>query len=99
MIFPTKHAIGVTSDKGVELLIHIGIDTVKLEGKFFDSFVKVGDEVQIGDVLVKFDKESIEKEGYDLTTMFVVSNTADYKDILPTKTGKVKAGEEILRTV
>ncbi|AQR96720.1 beta-glucoside-specific PTS transporter subunit IIABC [Clostridium saccharoperbutylacetonicum] len=99
MVFPTKHAIGVTSDKGAELLIHIGIDTVKLEGKFFEALVKVGDEIEIGDVLVKFDKEAIEKEGYDLTTMFVVSNTADYKDVLPTKTGEVKAGEEIIKTI
>lgn len=99
MLFPTKHAIGVTSDSGAELLIHIGIDTVKLEGKFFETFVKVGDEVKKSDLLVKFDKEAIEKEGYDLTTMFTVSNTADYNDVLPTKTGKVKSGEEIINII
>ena len=99
MLFPTKHAIGVTSDSGVELLIHIGIDTVKLGGRFFETFVKVGDEVKKGDLLVKFDKEAIEKEGYDLTTMFTVSNTADYSDVLPTKTGEVKSGEEIINII
>ncbi|MCM8709439.1 beta-glucoside-specific PTS transporter subunit IIABC [Clostridium sp. SYSU_GA19001] len=99
LMFPTKHAVGITSNNGVELLIHIGIDTVKLEGKFFESFVKVGDEIKKGDLLIKFDKESIEKEGYDLTTMFVVSNTSEYNDVLPIKTGKVKSGEDIIKTV
>lgn len=99
MVFPTKHAIGVTSDSGIELLIHIGIDTVKLDGKFFETFIKVGDEIKKGDLLVKFNKEAIEKEGYDLTTIFTVSNTADYNDVLPTKTGKVKSGEDIINII
>lgn len=99
MIFPTKHAIGLVSNEGVELLIHIGIDTVELEGKFFEAFVKVGDEIKKGDLLVKFDKEAIEKKGYDLTTMFVVSNTTDYTDVLLTKTGEIKYGEEVINVI
>lgn len=99
MVFPTKHAIGLTSDSGIEVLIHIGIDTVKLEGQYFEVFVKVGDEIKKGDILVKFDKEAIEKEGYDLTTMFVVSNTLEYTNVLPIKIGKVKSGEDIINVI
>ncbi len=99
MVFPSKHAIGLTSNDGVELLIHIGIDTVKLNGSHFEVFVKVGDDVKIGDLMVKFDKDAIEKEGYETTTMLTVSNTSIYEDVIKVKTGNVKFMEHILKII
>lgn len=81
-LFPTKHAVGITSDTGIELLIHIGMDTVQLEGKYFTAFIKEGDRVTTGQKLVEFDMEKISSEGFSLVTPVVVTNTADYLDIL-----------------
>ncbi len=99
MVFPSKHAIGITSNDGVELLIHIGIDTVKLNGSHFEVFVKVDDEVKKGDLMVKFHKDAIEKEGYDTTTMLTVSNSSIYKDVIKIKSGNVKFMEDILKII
>lgn len=85
-VFPTKHAIGLTTNSGVELLIHIGVDTVELEGRHFKTFVEQGDKVKKGQVLVEADFFSIEKEGYDTTIMVVVTNTEQFLDIIPTQT-------------
>ena len=81
MLFNTHHAIGITSNKGAEVMIHIGIDTVKLNGKYFDALVKQGDTVKVGQPLIKFDKEKIEAAGYDLSTFVIVTNTNAYKDV------------------
>ncbi|CAJ1180276.1 PTS system beta-glucoside-specific EIIBCA component [Companilactobacillus paralimentarius] len=81
MLFNTHHAIGITSNKGAEVMIHIGIDTVKLNGKYFDALVKQGDTVQAGQALIKFDKDKIEAAGYDLSTFVIVTNTNAYKDV------------------
>lgn len=80
-LFETKHAIGITSDDGVEILIHIGLDTVKLGGKYFTAHIKSGDKVKVGDLLVEFDIESIEKEGYEVITPVLVTNIYEYKDV------------------
>ncbi len=77
-VFDTKHAIGLTSDNGVEVLIHIGLDTVKLNGEHFKTYVKTGDEVNVGDLLVEFDIEHIKKAGYTTITQIVITNTDDY---------------------
>ncbi|BBP93283.1 hypothetical protein BsIDN1_69010 [Bacillus safensis] len=77
-IFHTKHAIGLKSEQGTELLIHVGIDTVKLDGKYFTSHVQSGDLIQAGDVLIDFDIEGIQQEGYDVTTPVIVTNTNDF---------------------
>jgi len=81
MVFPTKHAYGLCSDSGIEILIHIGIDTVQLDGKYFESLVKQGDHVKQGQVLGTFEPDKIREAGYDDTTMLLVTNTADYKKV------------------
>ncbi|WP_286905216.1 beta-glucoside-specific PTS transporter subunit IIABC [Clostridium sp. UBA1652] len=98
-VFKTKHAIGLKSKDGVELLIHIGIDTVELEGKYFISHIDQGSEVKAGDLLVEFDKEAIQKEGYDIITPIIVTNSANYMDILPTEKTQINKGETILRVL
>jgi PTS system beta-glucosides-specific IIC component len=92
-LFPTNHAIGLISDAGMELLIHIGIDTVQLEGKYFTAFVKQGDTVKKGDKLVSFDIPEIEKAGYSTQVPIIVTNTPDYADIIATDETKVKQGD------
>lgn len=77
-LFQTNHAIGLLSDSGIEVLIHVGIDTVKLEGKYFTAHVKPGDSIQPGDALLNFDRQAILDAGYDLTTAVIVSNSDDF---------------------
>ncbi len=93
-VFDTKHAINLVSDEGCEILLHIGIDTVNLGGKFFTVHVKDGDKVHKGDKLITFDIESIKKEGYDVTTPMVICNGDDYERITVSAKGKVSAGEK-----
>lgn len=82
-VFPTGHAIGITSDEGIEILIHIGIDTVKLNGQYFKTLVEQGDHVNAGAELIDFDLNQIKAHGYDPTVMMIVTNTATYKQVLP----------------
>ena len=96
MVFDTKHAISITSDKGVEILIHVGLDTVKLNGEPFEAFVDAGDEVKCGDKLLKADLEAIKEAGYDTITPVVVCNTDDYESINCVKFGEVEVGDELL---
>lgn len=95
-LFPTKHAIGLISDNGMELLIHIGLDTVQLNGKYFDAHVKQGDKVRAGQTLVTFDMEALKKEGYTLETPIIVTNTSDYLDLLETQEKTVTFHDEVL---
>lgn len=95
-VFKTKHAIVVRSDNGMELLIHVGINTVKLRGQYFESHVEAGTRVQAGDKLLSFELDQIAKE-YDITTAMVVTNTADYKDIQPVNLGEIMMGQEVLK--
>lgn len=80
-LFNTNHAIGLTSDTGAQILVHIGLDTVKLDGKFFKAHVKQGDNVKIGDLLIEFDLEAIKAEGYDTITPVIITNSKDYSKV------------------
>ncbi|WP_159721474.1 beta-glucoside-specific PTS transporter subunit IIABC [Enterococcus sp. CSURQ0835] len=96
LMFPTKHAIGLVSDQGLELLIHIGLDTVQLDGKYFTAHVKQGDSIKRGDTLVTFDKDAIEQAGYLIETPVIVTNSADYQTITPSTQPNVVGGDELL---
>ncbi len=91
-IFDTGHALGIRTKDGIELLIHIGLNTVELKGKYFQIHAKEGDHVKKGDLLISFDMDAIRKAGYDITTPVLVSNTADYMDILAKQEGKAGNG-------
>ena len=80
-LFPTKHALGIVSDNGCEVLIHIGMNTVQLNGKYFTSHVQQGDKVKKGQLLVEFDIDHILQEGYNLETPVIITNTKDYSNI------------------
>ncbi|OFI46216.1 PTS beta-glucoside transporter subunit EIIBCA [Floricoccus penangensis] len=95
MIFPTNHAIGLISKEGVELLIHIGLDTVKLDGKHFQGFVKEGQEVKTGDELIRFDVKAIKEAGYVTMTPIIVTNQDDFQVDNVKTSGKAILGEEL----
>ena len=95
-IFDTKHAIGLATDSGLELLIHIGVDTVELGGKFYTAHVKDGDEVKKGQTLITFDMDAIKAAGYDVTTPLIVTNTDDYEEVKMLTEGTVNNGSEVL---
>ena len=96
MIFKTKHAIGLKSEDGAEILIHIGMDTVQLDGKYFAAHVKDGDKVNVGDTLVEFDMDAIKKEGYELITPVIITNTMDYLEIIPKEIKSVNTGDTLI---
>ncbi|ADP34449.1 beta-glucoside-specific PTS transporter subunit IIABC [Bacillus atrophaeus] len=95
-VFKTKHAIGITSDRGAEVLIHIGLDTVQLDGRHFDVLVKEGDNVSPGDPLVSFDIEKIKAAGYDVITPVIITNTDQYAVTAVKESGTVKTNEALL---
>ena len=96
MVFDTKHAVNLVSDNGCEILLHVGIDTVKLNGKFFKANVKDGQTVKKGDLLLTFDMNEIKDAGYKLTTPVIVCNTDDYSAINAIATGDVSVGDAVL---
>lgn len=95
-LFETKHAIGLLSDSGVEMLIHVGIDTVKLEGKPFTAHVSVGDKVQPGDLLLEFDRAAILEAGFDLATPIIISNSDNFAGVNNVASTSVQAGKPLL---
>ncbi|MED4041313.1 beta-glucoside-specific PTS transporter subunit IIABC [Niallia taxi] len=99
VLFPTKHAIGLTSDKGTELLIHIGLDTVNLKGKYFTSYIKEGDRITVGQPLVDFDMEQIKGEGYETVTPIIITNSNQYKVINNLASGLVNEKDNIIDTI
>lgn len=96
LVYPTGHAIGIQSENGAELLIHIGMDTATLEGKCFDIKVKQGQAVKAGELLIEADLEGIRSAGLDITTPIVVTNVDDYVDITAENMGNIKAGDRLL---
>ena len=96
MIYPTLHAVGLILDSGIEMMIHIGIDTVKLNGKYFEKHVQDGDHVKKGQLLVSFDIQKIEQAGYDLTTTVVVTNSKNYAAIGSTNKDNVTNNDQLL---
>ena len=96
MVFDTKHAVNIVSDSGCELLLHIGIDTVKLNGEYFEAHVSDGQEVKKGDLLISFDIDGIKKAGYKTTTPMIVCNTDDYTSIITVVSGNISAGDKII---
>ncbi|MED2977826.1 beta-glucoside-specific PTS transporter subunit IIABC [Bacillus swezeyi] len=94
--FPTGHAYGITTESQAEILIHIGVDTVKLEGKHFDSKVVQGQKVKRGDILAEFDLEALIREGFDVKTPVVVTNSNQYSDVVQTDQKRVKTEDLIM---
>ncbi|MGV3010129.1 beta-glucoside-specific PTS transporter subunit IIABC [Streptococcus thoraltensis] len=96
LLFPTKHAIGLVTDGGAELLIHVGMDTVALEGVPFTAYVTSGEKVKAGQKLLSFDKEAITKAGYSVVTPIIVTNTNAYNAVSSQVTGSVLENELLL---
>jgi len=97
--FETGHAVGITTENGTEILIHVGMDTVKLGGKYFTPKAKQGDVVKAGDLLLEFDLKGIRKEGYETATPIVITNSADYLDILETEQKNIAFGDEFITLI
>lgn len=96
-VFDTKHAVNMVSSEGVEILLHIGIDTVKLGGQYFEAHVSDGQEVKKGDLLISFDMDKIKAAGYKVTTPIIIGNTDDYASVEPAAQNSVSAGDMILK--
>jgi len=97
VFFPTKHAIGILSDEGVEILIHIGMDTVNLEGKGFEGYVSQGDKVKVGDKLISFDIDMIKKAGYVTETPVIITNSDKYQvEVLEQLPRVVERGSQLM---
>ena len=96
-VFDTCHAVNMRSDQGAELLLHVGIDTVKLGGKYFTAHVQDGQQVKTGDLLLSFDADKIRQAGYQLTTPLIVCNSEDYGKMEPLAAGVIRAGAAFLR--
>ena len=98
-VFDTKHAIGLVSEEGVEVLIHVGLDTVELGGQHFTAHVAQDDKVTKGQLLLEFDMDAIKAAGYDTVTPVVISNTDSYLDVLAADAGEINAGDMLITIV
>ena len=96
-LFETHHAVSLVTSTGAEILLHIGIDTVKLEGKYFTPHVQAGQKVKKGDLLISFDMEAIKAAGYLCTTPMIVCNTDDYSAVKVLASGAIQPGQDLLR--
>lgn len=98
-LFPTLHAIGIVSDDGIEVLIHVGLDTVQLEGKGFEALVQQGDHVELGQKILNFDMELIQNAGYSIETPVVITNSSNYLDVLCVDQNMIDVNECLLSIV
>ena len=95
-VFHTGHMVNIRADSGCKILLHIGIDTVKLGGKFFRTVTRAGSRVRKGDLLVRFDIRGLRSAGCRLTAPMIICNTADYSVVTPVASGLIPAGENLL---
>ena len=95
-MFDTGHAVNLISDSGIEILIHIGLDTVSLKGKHFKTLKSTGDKVKKGDALIEFEKDEIAKEGFDTIIPIIICNTDSYSAVKPIAGATLKVGDKIL---
>ena len=98
-VLDSKHAIAIKSKDGIEILIHVGIDTVNLGGKYYNNFVKVGDNVKVGDKLLEFDREEIINNGYEITTPVIICNSVDFNEIKLLNVGNISGYKEDIITL
>lgn len=98
-VFDTKHAIGFLTDDGLEVLIHVGLDTVNLKGKYFEALVSPGDAVEVGTPILKVDLESVKNEGYDVVTPILITNYMTRGDVISIDHGQVTTGDTIIKVI
>lgn len=96
LLYDTKHALGMTSSDGIELLVHVGLNTVELDGKYYTAHAESGDTIKKGQLLLEFDISRIKEAGYDITTPVIVTNADNYKETVVVKTGRIKASEKAI---
>lgn len=96
-VFETGHAIGLVGDNGVELLIHAGLDTVELQGRYFEPKVKPGQRMSKGQLLLAFDTDAIKREGYDIVTPIIITNSSEYAEVKQLAVGRVDAGDRLIK--
>ena len=97
MLMETMHAVNMTSEKGAEILIHVGIDTVELNGKYFKSYIKTGDLVKRGDLLLEFEVEKIAAAGYNMIVPIIICNSDDYSEVEKVLDKEVQVGETLMK--
>lgn len=96
MVFDTLHAVSITTDAGAEVLIHVGLDTVKLKGKGFTGHVKAGEHVKKGDLLLEVDLENVKSAGYDVITPMLVCNSIEFASVAGVCGREVNAGDDVI---
>ena len=96
VVIDTKHALSIVSDNGAEILMHVGLDTVKLKGKYFTPKVSVGDKVKKGDLILEFDIDALKGEGFDVITPIIICNSDIYKEVKTNVGQEVNVGDTII---